>query len=78
MPAVTAFALRSRVPSVVNDVDTPLYALERLQGDIHFVTLEGRGPQGADEVALGPGTAAKIHAHIGDKVMAGRSGQPSR
>jgi ABC-type lipoprotein release transport system permease subunit len=72
---VTAFALRSRVPSVVDGVDTPLYALESLRGDIHFVTLQGRAPQSADEVALGPNTAAKIHAHIGDKVMAGRSGQ---
>jgi ABC-type lipoprotein release transport system permease subunit len=74
-PDVSAFALRSRVPSVVNGVDAPLYAVESLQGDIHFVTLQGRAPQSADEVALGPNTATKIHARIGDKVAAGRSGQ---
>jgi hypothetical protein len=74
-PDVTAFALRSRVPSVVNGVDTPLYAVESLHGDIHFVTLKGRAPQSADEIALGPSTAAKIHAGIGDTVAGGRSGQ---
>ena len=74
-PAVSAFALRSRAASVVNGVDTPLYALERLQGDIDFVTLQGRAPQSADEVALGPNTAGKLRAHIGDKVVAGTTGQ---
>jgi hypothetical protein len=74
-PDVSAFALRSRVPSAVNGVDAPLYAVESLQGDIHFVTLRGRAPQSADEVALGPNTATKIRARIGDEVAAGRSGQ---
>src|SRR5262249_47569294 len=77
-PDVTAFALRSRSASVVNGVDTPLYALESFEGGIHFVTLRGRAPQSADELALGPTTAGKLHAHIGDTVTTGTGGRPMR
>jgi ABC-type lipoprotein release transport system permease subunit len=64
----------SRFPSVIRDVDAPLYAFVGGSGDpVRFVMLEGRAPTRDDEVALGPRTAATLDAHIGDTVPVGPS-----
>lgn len=68
---VAAFALRSRMPTVVDGLSVPLYSLHSYQGSISFVPLAGRAPSGDDEIALGPRTAASLHARIGSTVTAG-------
>ena len=71
---VTAFAVRSRVPTLVDGTSEPLYSMSDLQGSISFVTLKGRAPVGTDEIALGPRTAALLHTGIGGPVTAGVAG----
>jgi hypothetical protein len=73
-PQVTGFALRRRVPSVVDGKDAPLYSLQTFEGTVHFVTLSGREPRADDEISLGPNTARAIKAHVGDTVTVGPGG----
>ena len=75
---VTAFAVRSRVPTLVDGTSEPLYSMSDLQGSISFVTLKGRAPVGTDEIALGPRTAALLHTGIGGTVTAGAAGTKLR
>jgi ABC-type lipoprotein release transport system permease subunit len=70
---VDAFALRSRVPAIVDGKDIPLYSLLNLQGSLRFVVTSGRAPDGDDELALGPRTAALLGVGVGDTVRVGPS-----
>jgi putative ABC transport system permease protein len=71
---VNAFALMSRAPTVVaGKGDVPLYSLRSLGGSVRFAMLQGRAPDGDDEVALGPRTASAIGARIGDTITVGRA-----
>lgn len=44
--------------------------LERIEGDVGPSVIEGRLPERAGEVALGPGTIEQLHVRIGDQVEA--------
>jgi predicted lysophospholipase L1 biosynthesis ABC-type transport system permease subunit len=70
---VDAFALRSRMPALVNGKDIPLYSLLNLQGSLRFVVTSGRAPEGDDELALGPRSAALLGVGVGDTVRVGPS-----
>jgi ABC-type lipoprotein release transport system permease subunit len=72
-PDVDAFALRSRVPAVVDGRDLPLYSLLNLQGSLRFVVVSGRAPDGDDELALGPRSASLLDVGVGDTVRVGPS-----
>ena len=69
----------SRWPSVVEDIDAPLYAVFETSGNaVRYVALKGRAPSADDEVALGPRTASSTDAGIGDTVAVGPDQRPMR
>jgi hypothetical protein len=69
----------SRWPTVVGDIDAPVYAVFGGSGSaVRYVTLKGRGPLADDEVALGPRTASSTDSGIGDTVPVGPSHRPMR
>jgi hypothetical protein len=68
---VDAFAVRSRVPAIVEGRDLPLYSLLNLQGSVRFVLMSGRAPNGDDELALGPRSASLLGVGVGDTVRVG-------
>ncbi len=72
-PDVDAFALRSRVPAIVDGRDLPLYSLLNLQGSLRFVLMSGRAPDGDDELALGPRSSSLLGVGVGDTVRVGPS-----
>jgi hypothetical protein len=73
-PDVAAAGVAKRAAALVQGRDAPLYTLEGVQGSMRFVTLHGRGPDGDDEIALGPRTADVLNKGIGDTVTVGPSG----
>jgi len=74
-PDVAASGQMSRFAAVVQGKDVPLYSLRSLNGSMHFVVLSGRSPDGDDELALGPRSAARLGARIGDRITVGPSGR---
>ena len=88
LPAILALApsadidgmgVVSRWPSVVAEIDAPLYAVFDGSGnDVRYVALKGRAPSADDEVALGPRTASSTDAGIGDTVAVGPDQRPMR
>ena len=69
----------SRWPTVVGDVDAPLYTLLGGSGSsVRYVTLRGRPPANDGEVSLGARTASVLGVHIGDMVPVGPQAQPLR
>ncbi len=77
-PDVQVFAMADRFPTVVDGKDTPLYALQSVQGSMRFVMLRGRAPEADDELALGPRTASLVHAGVGATVAVGPSARPMK
>jgi hypothetical protein len=73
-PDVESVAIVYRGATVVDGADAPLYALDQQQGSVEFVVLDGRRPEGNDEIMMGPRTAKITHAHIGDTVKVGPQG----
>jgi predicted lysophospholipase L1 biosynthesis ABC-type transport system permease subunit len=59
--------------ALVNGKDIPLYSLLNLQGSLRFVVTSGRAPEGDDELALGPRSAALLGVGVGDTVRVGPS-----
>ena len=55
-----------RVPGTVHGTELPTYAVTPLHGRNPFVVVSGRLPSRADEIALGPASAAALHRHVGD------------
>jgi predicted lysophospholipase L1 biosynthesis ABC-type transport system permease subunit len=50
---------------------TPIAVLDPHGAVSGPVVLDGRAPAGADEIALGPQTLARLHKHVGDTVTVG-------
>jgi MacB-like periplasmic core domain/FtsX-like permease family len=75
-PDVVAAGVAKRASALVQGHDAPLYSIEGVQGSMRFVTLHGRAPDGDDEIALGPRTAAVLHKGIGDTVTVGPASTP--
>jgi ABC-type lipoprotein release transport system permease subunit len=72
-PDIAASGLMSRFAAVVDGKDVPLYSLRSLNGSMQFVLLSGRGPSGDNELALGPRSAARLGAGVGDSITMGPS-----
>jgi MacB-like periplasmic core domain/FtsX-like permease family len=75
-PDIVASGMMSRFAAVVEGKDVPLYSLRSLTGSMQFVVLSGRGPDGDNELALGPRSAARLGARIGDTITVGPSRRP--
>jgi hypothetical protein len=61
-----------RTQAPLDDVVVPFYAIHPTSGkSLAFVTLQGRAPERAGEVVLGPDTAHVIGAEIGDRITLG-------
>jgi ABC-type lipoprotein release transport system permease subunit len=50
------------------------YSARPVGTPVELVTVSGRLPDAADEIALGPATAAHLNLRVGDQVPAGRQG----
>jgi ABC-type lipoprotein release transport system permease subunit len=72
-PDIAASGMMSRFAAVVDGKDVPLYSLKSLKGSMQFVILSGRSPDGDNELALGPRSAARLGARIGDSITVGPS-----
>jgi ABC-type lipoprotein release transport system permease subunit len=72
-PDIVASGMTSRFAAVVDGTDVPLYSLRSLTGSMQFAVLSGRGPDGDNELALGPRSAARLGAGIGDIITVGAS-----
>jgi ABC-type lipoprotein release transport system permease subunit len=70
-PLVRDIALLTRRPLDVNGAGLPVYALKSVRGNTQFVTLSGRRPVAADEVALGPETLKALHKQLGETIQIG-------
>ncbi|MEO5838131.1 MAG: FtsX-like permease family protein [Acidimicrobiales bacterium] len=71
-PDIDGMGVVSRWPTVVGDIDAPVYAVFDGSGSaVRYVTLKGRAPLADDEVALGPRTAASTNSAVGDTVTVG-------
>jgi ABC-type lipoprotein release transport system permease subunit len=77
-PRVSNLAAARRAPSQVGDRDAPVYTVESLKGSMDFSVLDGRAPEGPDEVLLGARTANVLELSIGDEVVVGPATYPSR
>jgi hypothetical protein len=77
-PDIAAAGLMSRFAAVVEGKDVPLYSLRSLQGSMQFTILSGRSPDGDDELALGPRSAARLRAGVGDSIAVGPSNRPMK
>ena len=78
-PDIDGMGVVSRWPTVVGDIDAPVYAVFGGSGSaVRYVTLKGRGPLADDEVALGPRTASSNDSGIGDTVPVGPDHRPMR
>jgi hypothetical protein len=75
---VDDLALARRAPSQVGGRDVPVYTVEPVKGTMGFTVLEGRAPDGPDEVVLGARTAKVLGLGIGDEVTVGPTDVPSR
>jgi putative ABC transport system permease protein len=51
------------------------YAVDDVQGSVSAALLEGRGPTGPDEIALGTVTLDEVGADVGDRVEVGAAGR---
>ncbi len=76
---LTGLAAEERVDGIyvvsLADIDldgasAPVYALDRRQGSHDFTLLDGRRPEAADEIVIGPATAKALGKGIGDIVHA--------
>jgi MacB-like periplasmic core domain/FtsX-like permease family len=72
-PDIAASGMMSRFAAVVEGKDVPLYSLKSLKGSMQFTVLSGRSPDGDNELALGPRSAARLGARIGDSITVGPS-----
>ncbi len=63
---VVASGVMERVAATVQGTEVPTYAVTPLHGRNPFVVVSGRVPRRADEIALGPASAAALHRHVGD------------
>ena len=61
---------------VLDEADTPGFALDVVRGDVGMVLQTGRAPVAADEVALGLRTADDLGVEVGDHLAARRSDGP--
>ena len=78
-PDIDGMGVVSRWPTVVGDIDAPVYAVFEGSGAaVRYVTLKGRGPLADDEVALGPRTSSSTDSGIGDTVPVGPDHRPMR
>ncbi len=68
---VADISLVHRFAAQVGTADVPMYTIEPLQGALQFKVYRGRAPVGNAEVALGPRSAAVLHARIGESVTFG-------
>jgi hypothetical protein len=78
---VSTVAVVDRVAVDVAGVGVPALTVRPSRGanrPIQLVTIAGRSPQRADEVAVGPATARQLHAGIGDTIVLGRPPQRVR
>ena len=70
-PLVRDIAMLTRRPLDVNGEGLPVYALKPVRGNTRFVSLRGRAPVGADEVALGPATLKALDKQLGERILVG-------
>ena len=49
----------------------PMFGTSTVRGDLRFVVLRGRRPQGTDEIAFAPTTMREQHLSLGDRVRVG-------
>lgn len=78
-PTIDGMGVISRWPSVVGDIDAPLYTVRGGSGEsVRYVSLKGHGPLADDEVALGARTASIVGSGIGDTVAVGPDHRPMR
>lgn len=68
---ITGLAWGSSINVPVNGSGIELYALDQARGFVHPSVIEGRAPVGADEIALGTESLAKVGAAIGSTVRVG-------
>ncbi len=73
---VAAVGLLSRFAGQIGGKDAPFYSVQGVEGSMRFTLLDGRAPEGDDELALGPRTASLLHAHIGDRITVGAKNVP--
>jgi hypothetical protein len=67
----------AEVTRAIVDLDglpVPAYAFRPVGAPLHRVVLDGRLPEHDDEVALGPATAARLRARVGETLPAGPKG----
>jgi hypothetical protein len=78
VPGVTDLVQVDRLSVPVQTIGTPGFALRPVDDEtsISLVTLEGRGPERAGEVALGPDTLRTLGLGVGDEIEVGDPAQP--
>ena len=77
---VAGASVVDRLSIAVDGVGVPGYAVRPSSGqdtpDIELVLLNGRTPDGDDELALGPATLRDLDLEVGDRVEVGEGGLP--
>jgi ABC-type lipoprotein release transport system permease subunit len=78
-PDVTAATVADQRAVTINDEELTALAFTPVHGQIDLPYLEGRPPEAANEIALGPDALSRIDADVGDEVSAlGLQGRPVR
>ncbi len=78
-PTVEAYAVgHLALPATIEGDRTAIFALDSGKGDALPPVVEGRLPDGRDEIALGTRTSRDLHAAIGDTVDVALEGRSSR
>jgi ABC-type lipoprotein release transport system permease subunit len=57
---------------------TSVFGMESVRGDIALKIVEGRAPEGPDELAIAPATMQDLGIHVGDEVQVGPNERPMR
>lgn len=55
----------------MNGRSIPTFGTQAVKGTMDLVVIEGRAPEGRDELALAPTTMRALGVHVGDRVSAG-------
>lgn len=78
-PTVEAYAIgHLAIPATIEGDRTSVFALDNGKGDALPPVVDGRLPDGRDEIALGTRTSRDLHAGIGDSVDVALEGRPTR
>lgn len=78
-PTVEAYAVgHLALPATIEGDRTSVFALDSEKGDALPPVVDGRLPDGRDEIALGTRTSRDLHAGIGDSVDVALEGRPAR